>query len=529
MAEADYIIIGGGSAGCVLANRLSERPDRKVLLIEAGPEDREFTIHMPKGFGKTLATDRLTWDYRTINGNAHGELWRAGRVLGGGSSVNGMVYTRGQPQDYDEWEQLGARGWGWSTMGEVFRAMEDHEFGDDGVRGSGGPLHISVARYGSPFSEVFFRACSERGLPVKDELTRSYEEGAGPMNVTLARARRNSSATAFLKPARSRPNLSVKTGFVTERILFEDGRATGVVCRRGEESVTFRAAREIILSAGTVNSARLLLLSGIGPAQQLANLGIDVVSDLPVGEELQDHRCFPLAFRVSDHRYSENRHYSGYRLALSVAKYLLYRGGSLAQAPFSSMAYVKTQESASRPDAEIIAGPFTMAGGEDAMGGVVFDREPGVQLIGMPLRSESRGRVSLASPDPDAAPLIEPRYLSARYDQEVALAAFRYTRNLARQSAFQAIGATELAPSRDCQSDDEILDFIKRYGQPGNHAAGTCAMGTGAKAVVDPELRVRGVDGLRVVDCSIMPTIISGHNNGPAMAIAWRAAMLMEG
>jgi choline dehydrogenase-like flavoprotein len=529
MEVFDYIVIGAGSAGCVIANRLSANPRLKVLLIEAGPKDMSPFIHMPKGYLRTHRDPRLTWYFPVTADADHGE-WQGsligGKVLGGTSSINSMVYIRGQPQDYDDWAAAGAHGWDWNHLAPCFQKIEDHELGASETRGAGGPLHISCRRARDPLSEAVIAAGIQMGLRRKTDLNELDQEGIGYFPSTIKHGRRMSSAAAFLAPVKGRANLAVTTDTTATKIIFEGSRAVGVSSLQHGVACEFLCGREIILCAGALQSPKLLQLSGIGPAEHLRTLGIPVVCDSPgVGMNLRDHWVFRPQYRLLQSR-GHNHRLRGLQRYLTVLRYIVLRSGFLASTAAAVGAFVKTRRDADRPDAELEILFFsTVVGGASA----AFERAPGVQCSAAPLRPESHGSVMIRSADAAAAPAIRGNFLSAEYDRQVTVDAFRYLRRLLRLPPLQPYIGEETFPGPDCRSDDEIVDACRRRGGPGSHFSGTCRMGQDAMAVLDERLRVRGVSGLRVVDGSIMPTLVSGNTNGPIMALAWRAADLILG
>jgi len=522
MSGYDYVIVGAGSSGCVLADRLTRSGRLRVLLLESGPVDASPLINMPRGFGKTLMDRGLTWTYvaQKTGGYNEPESWVRGRVLGGSSSVNGMVYVRGQPSDYDDW---GCQGWSWADLKPAFLAIEDHELGASPMRGQGGPLKVTVHPARQPACEAMIAAAGELGVPRVEDLNAIDGSGLGYQPRTIWHGRRFSAARAFLRPAIKRPNLEVRTGVEVLRILFEGRRAVGARIRgpAGEEEV--RGA-EVIVSAGALNTPKLLQLSGIGSAAVLKSAGVEVLHDAPdVGGNMREHRLLMGQFRLR--KGSENSQFRGLGLARSLLRYALLGQGPLASAAFEVGGFIRTEPGTGRPDAQLGMGPMSV---DRSKPGFSMEQEPGALCGGYVMRPESQGTVRITSPDPAAPALIDPNYLATDYDRRVSVPLFRFIRELFAQPALQPFVVRETAPGTEIHADDEILDAFHRIGASGYHAAGTCRMGTDDRAVVDTRLKVRGVEGLRVCDISVMPSLVSGNTNAPAMAMAWRAADLIE-
>jgi choline dehydrogenase len=519
----DYVVIGAGSAGCVLANRLTEDGRHSVLLLEAGPEDRYPWIHIPIGYGKTMFHPVYNWGFHTdpepqMDGRRL--YWPRGRTLGGSSSINGLIYIRGQPEDYDHWLSLGNQGWGWKDVLPDFLRMERNSRGASELHGDRGPQWCSDIRGRHELMEAIIRAGEEIGVPRNDDFNGSRQEGVGYYQLFTRRGWRCSSATGYLRPARRRSNLEVRTGAQATRILFEARRAVGVEYRRGGKLEQARAAREVIVSAGAIQSPQLLQLSGVGPEDLLREFAIPVVSPLPgVGENLQDHLQLRLIYKVSRPITTNDDLRSLFgRMRIGLA-WLLLRRGPLAVGINQGGLFTRLMPQSRTPDIQFHFATVSA----DVAGGAPHPWS-GCTFSVCQLRPESRGTVRLASADPLQPPSMRPRYLSAETDRRYAVESLKFARRLAAAPALAPYLSEEYRPGMQAKTDDELLDFARKHGQTIFHPSGTCRMGSDAMAVVDSRLRVRGVGGLRVVDCSVMPTLVSGNTHAPVVMIAEKAA-----
>ena len=525
----DYIITGAGSAGCVLAARLTEDPEVKVLLIEAGGSDRHPFFHMPAGFAK-MTKGIGSWGWSTVPQRHMKDrvFWYTqAKVVGGGSSINAQVFTRGNPKDYDEWAALdGCKGWSFRDILPYFKRSEDNQRFSNAYHGTGGPLGVSAPINPLPINEAFIRAGKEFGLPYNPDFNGATQLGVGHYQITVRNARRSSTAVEYLKPARQRGNLTVITGRSVTRVVVEKGRAVGVELGAADGSTeTIRCERDVIVSSGTIGSARLLMLSGIGPADHLTSVGVPVVHDLPgVGSNLQDHLdLYVIAECTGSHTYDS--YASWYRALGAGIQYLLYKKGPVASTLFETGAFAYADDAARSPDVQ-----FHLGLGSGIEAGVAKLKNNGLTLNAAFIRPRSRGSVRLGSSDPAAMPLIDPNYFADPYDKEISFKGLRMARELLQQSALKPFLLGERLPGPELVSDEELFDYACRSAKTQHHPVGTCRMGHDAMAVVSPDdLRVHGISGLRVCDASIMPRLVSSNTNAATIMAGEKGSDIIRG
>ena len=523
----DFVIVGAGSAGCVLANRLSASGAYRVLLLEAGPWDRNPWVHVPIGYAKTMFHPTLNWGYYTEPepGLAGRRIyWPRGRVVGGSSSINGLLYVRGQPDDYDDWAKDGNEGWAWRDVAPYFRKLENYHAEPDQIRGQHGPLHIQPIAP-SPLCDAFIEAAVQSGIPANPDYNGKSQEGAGYFQITTHRGLRCSAAAAYIRPAKARTNLEVRTEALTSRVILKEGRATGVCYERDGQSVEVAARKEVILAAGAINSPQVLQLSGIGPGALLQRHGIPVVCDLPgVGANLQDHLQIRLTYKASRPVTTNDYLRSPIGKIRMGLQFLLRQAGPIAVGINQAYIFTRADNAATRPDIQFHFGTIS----SEVPGGPVH-RFSGFTSSVCQLRPLSRGTVEIASADPRVPAKMRPNYLDEEYDRYVMVEGVKVARKVAGEAALAAFIESEIVPGPPVASDAELLDYIRNSATTIFHPSGTCKMGQDDTAVLSTRLQVHGIGNLRVVDASVMPSLVSGNTNGPVIMIAEKASdMILE-
>jgi choline dehydrogenase len=521
--EFDYIVVGAGSAGCVLANRLTADGKHSVLLLEAGPRDSNPWIHIPLGYGRLFKEKSVNWMYQTepepgLNGR--NVFQPRGKVLGGSSSINGLLYVRGQHEDYDRWRQHGNLGWGFDDVLPYFKKAEDQTRGGDDLHGVGGPLPVSNLGHPDPISTAFIEAAVQAGIPRNPDFNGATQEGAGFFQTTTKGGRRASTAVAYLRPAKGRSNLHIETSALAERILFEGRRAAAVTYRSSGVLRTARAKKEILVAGGAYNSPQLLQLSGIGPADLLRQHGIEVVLDAAgVGHDLQDHMQVRVVMRCSQAITLNDIVNNPIRRVMTGLRYAAFRSGPLTIAAGTSGAFFRTNPRLATPDIQIHFLPFST----DKMGEKLHPFS-GFTASVCQLRPESRGSLRIRSADPAAPPEIRVNYLASEVDRTTNVEGLKILRKILRAPALEPYVAEEVDPGDKVTSDEALLAYCRARGTTIYHPTSTCRMGNDPLAVVDQRLRVRGIEGLRVVDASVMPDLVSGNTNAPVIMIAEKAS-----
>ncbi|MCP5145900.1 MAG: GMC family oxidoreductase N-terminal domain-containing protein [Gammaproteobacteria bacterium] len=525
--EFDYVIVGSGTAGCVLANRLSADPSIKVVMLESGPPDDSWTMKVPAAVAAAIGDPRLGWGYFSVpqaNLNGRKVAIPRGRVLGGCSSINGMAYFRGHPQDFDDWAAAGARGWSYREVLPYFKLSENNEaWPDSPLHGNGGPMNVIDIPKNNPLVDRFLQATDSLGYPRCRDFSSLKPEGFGPRQATIRNGRRESGVTAYINPVRSRPNLSIVTGCHVERVLLEGKRAVGVRADQLGQTVEYKARREVIMAAGAYGSPQLLMLSGIGPGEDLQALGIQVVHDMKgVGLGLHDHPAAAIGYVTKDPSSYGVSLKAFPRGAWNVLEYLLWRRGPLAGNVLEATGFIRSSEAETRPDLQLVFMPV-----HRNPSGSPLPIGHGYGMISILARPQSRGTVRLASDNSHDAPLIDPNFLAVSQDLEKLLYGIKLTRSILNTPAFAPLASREVIPGDGTQSDDDWREHIRRSLVTVHHPCSTCRMGEDDKAVVDSELRVRGMEGLRVVDASVFPQVVAGNSNAGVVMVAEKASDLI--